>query len=274
MAIVNHKDRIVLSINTLSRERVKQSVQETADSVGLYRVGWPVVMIEGVSFLNNFINPVILDIRLGDDADTVRRILHQVPANKVKFITISPFISLSGLTEVIKNAPTTAHICMTTPSVMMDAADFEYIGVLDKQKIEETTNKIVLAAQARGVDAVLCKPEEVRSLRKQVRADTLIIAYEVKAVGSLVYDGGKLNVNDSLKNGDNSSWSSIYFGADYITIGDLANSANNPKQILTQVEERVKVGLEARLEERTSPVEMAAGNWTKEQVEHFKAKIT
>lgn len=234
-------DRIILSVDATNLTKIKEMVERLSPMVGMFRFSWPLILSEGLEVINRIYgNSVFLDLRLAEDCAVIKKMMHQIGnENLVRFLSISPFLGKTGISAVVKAANPMTDVVIATPSVVMNKEDFRAIGSTDPAVIKKTTLSIVKSAINMGVVGVLCSPDEVDYLRKELDQKVIIIADRITHLGSTEFE--------SLPE---TPFVAVKSGANFLLVSDLISAHYQPTTMAKLVADHIEHAVQKTWKEK------------------------
>lgn len=203
---------IILALDVESKEKALRVCEEVRDHVDAIKVGYPLILSAGLSFiseLKRFRKPIIADFKVADIPEISSRICRLASENGAGCVIVQGFVG----EDVIRACSKAAKIFVV--------AEMSHEGA--KSFMARHAEKIAGIAKkyAYGIVAPATRPERIKLLRKIVGDDILIISPGVKAQGAKVGDAVKA-------------------GADFEIIGRGIYNAENPKQAAREAAEIIR----------------------------------
>ena len=175
------KDYIVFPLDVSSSDEAKSYVELLADHVGLFKVGYELMIRSGPDIVR-FINTaggagVFLDLKLHDIPATVSRAMAGIVDLDIRFATVHCGETPKMLEAAVGASQGRVQILGVTVLTSMTDQDLQELGYT-----ESATQRVLrLAAMsaASGLDGVVCSPLEVGPLRAQRGGEFRIVEAEL-----------------------------------------------------------------------------------------------
>ncbi len=181
---MNLRDHLALALDVASADEALRLVEQTADSVGVYKVGMQLFYAEGPALVRQIKaqgRQVFLDLKLHDIPNTVASAVRSVAPLGVDFLTLHA----GGGSEMLRAAAAVAgdmRLLAVTVLTSMDARELAGIGV-EKSPAEQVTSLARLASEA-GVSGLVCSPLEAALLRRSLGRDAFLVCPGIRPQGS------------------------------------------------------------------------------------------
>jgi orotidine-5'-phosphate decarboxylase len=211
--------RIILALDACRGYQAEDLVNDLHDYVGMFKVGPEILLSAGSSFLQwaqYHQVPIMLDLKLHDIPETVKRSIAMAGEYGVKFCTIhvqQPATLIAAKEEADKAGITLLGITLLTS---ISESDCQILYNMDSN-----SRVLYLAnlAMTYDIPGLVCSPAEVAMLRARSVTTTLVVP------------GIRLpedDHNDQCRTG--TPQQAIKDGADYLVIGRPIRNAISPKQ--------------------------------------------
>jgi orotidine-5'-phosphate decarboxylase len=202
---------IILALDVESLDRALEIAEKISAYVDAIKVGYPLVLSEGlksIGALKNYGKPLIADFKVADIPEISKRICQKAVDAGADYITVHGFVG----EDVVEACSEVADIFVVAEMSHPGAEDF----------MAEDAEKIVKIAKryAYGIVAPATRPERIRRLR-MAAGNLTIISPGVKAQGG--------------KPGD-----AIRAGADFEIIGRGIYGAEDPLRAVKEFAEAIR----------------------------------
>ena len=179
--MINRKKRIFVSIDTISTKKAQLIISQTQTKklkIG-YKFGLEFLNTKnGRKFLNNLKNKVTFgDYKLADIPNTCASAIKAVRDLKLNYITIHVSSGLNALKAAKKVSGTTKLVGVTILT-SLDNKSLKQIG-FNKDVKKLVLHQARLAAKA-NLDAIVCSPLEVRTVRKVFKKEIITPGIRLK----------------------------------------------------------------------------------------------
>ncbi len=219
------KAPIILAVDTSDFETALAWINNTKDSVSVYKLGLEFYLNFGSAGVSRVISEtgaeIFLDLKLHDIPHTVAGAAKAISHLSPKFLTVHA----SGGREMVKAAaealPNVAITAVTILTSLSEEDLFE-IGYASPALVSAVA--LAKMAVSSGAKALVCSPLETSAIRSAVGSDPIIITPGVRPLSEVGSDDQKRTMTPS---------DAIAQGANYVVIGRPITSAwsNGPKAL-------------------------------------------
>lgn len=166
---------IILALDTINVDRVKRLIDQTQNSVSIYKFGLEFYLRHGLSEVLSLKHAhqieVFLDLKLHDIPNTVRKSVEAISELEPYFLTVHA----AGGGEMIKAASEVLPQTKIAAVTILTSLDQEVITSLGIQAgIEDLAISYAEVAVRSGARALVASPHEVAALRERFPETTLI----------------------------------------------------------------------------------------------------
>jgi len=203
------QDRLILALDVPSVEAAHAVVEDTADSVGVYKIGLELIYAGGLDLAQDLVDAglkVFLDAKLLDIDNTVAGAVRSIVATGVRFATLHAYPKTMAAAVAAKGEADLALLAVTVLTSMDDAdlAAAGYRGSAADLVVERARQ-----AKAAGADGLVCSPLEAARIRAAVGPEMLIVTPGVRPAGSASGDQRRVATPGAA----------VAAGADYVVVG-------------------------------------------------------
>ena len=234
-------DKIYVALDTVSLEEAQSLARLLKGKVGGVKLGKEFFSAhgpQGVSIISREGLPIFLDLKFHDIPNTVEAAIKaSVPLN-LSMLNVH----VSGGLEMMRAAKRAAReetkrlkipcplILGVTVLTSLDDKDLDKVGVGNEtsQQVELLTK---LAMEA-GLDGVVCSPAEIRSIRKIVGNEFVLVTPGVRPEWAV--KGDQKRVTGPRE--------AIEAGSSFLVIGRPITASNDPLEALSQIQVEVNGG--------------------------------
>ena len=178
-------NRICAALDLPDPQSAARLAAKLVGHVGVFKIGLELFVAHGppaVEAIRNFGLPIFLDLKLHDIPHTVESAARGAARLDVQYLTVHA----SGGAEMIRAAkralPHTKLLAVTVLT-SLDEAEQRAIGIPDDGVLRLAR----LAVQA-GADGVVCSPQEVALLRKELGPAPLLVVPGIRPAGAATQD--------------------------------------------------------------------------------------
>jgi orotidine-5'-phosphate decarboxylase len=244
---INARERLIVALDfphdprlpdrLIEPDDARRLIEELDGIVSFFKIGWPLYMAGGQALIKEFLGKgkrVFLDLKFGDIPETVKRLVLVAVNEGVSFITLNTTFEAARAAVEARGA-SDLKILMVTVLTSLDEADLGEMGF--KTSVEEYVLYKSGRAREAGCDGVIASGREVRTLRKALGEDFLIVTPGIRPAGAGRQDH-KRAVTPS---------ESILAGADYLVLGRPVTTAATPRQAAISILEEMQNAFDARM---------------------------
>jgi orotidine-5'-phosphate decarboxylase len=222
---------LILAVDTTDIDRVNILVEETQESIGIYKFGLEFYLQHGIERLREIKSAhsieIFLDLKLHDIPNTVGKAALSIASLDPKFLTVHG----AGGSEMIKAAVTAlpqVSIAAVTILTSLDQPMLASMGI--GEDVSSLVQKIATLSVNSGAKALVASPLEVSLLRRNF-PDCILITPGIRL------EEGKDDQRRTMSPAE-----AITAGSDYLVIGRPITEADSPgetaKRILTSLGDR------------------------------------
>ena len=199
------KAPIAVALDAPDLETAKTWVKEVSPYVSTLKIGLETYLrdgkksIEQIKEISNC--DLFLDLKLHDIPATVAGACRSVADLNPKYLTVHASGGSEMINEAAKTLPNTLIVAVTILT-SIDEKNLQEIGFKNSSK-ESAVNLAKLAVAA-GARAIVCSPQEVAEIRKNVDSSIVLITPGIRPQGSSSNDQQRIATpQDALLNGAN-----------------------------------------------------------------------
>jgi orotidine-5'-phosphate decarboxylase len=199
------KAPIAVALDAPDLETAKKWAKEVSPYVSTLKIGLETYLrdgkksIEQIKEISNC--DLFLDLKLHDIPATVAGACRSVADLNPKYLTVHASGGSEMINEAAKTLPNTLIVAVTILT-SIDEKNLQEIGFKNSSK-ESAVNLAKLAVAA-GARAIVCSPQEVAEIRKNVDSSIVLITPGIRPQGSSSNDQQRIATpQDALLNGAN-----------------------------------------------------------------------
>ncbi len=237
------RQRLMLALDTDSREKAEEWVHRMRPQVGVFKVGLQLFTKEGPELVRSIRargGHVFLDVKYHDIPNTVARACEAACSLGVDFVNVHAL----GGKAMIKAAAlalkdSAARMRLPKPKLLAVTILTSHDATSLKKEVglrktpEAEVKRLALLAQSAGADGVVCSPREIAVVRKACGKDFIIVTPGIRAAG-----GAKQDQRRTL-----TAAQAIARGADYLVIGRPITGAADPSDAATKLVQEIAQAL-------------------------------
>ena len=221
-----HK-KIIVALDSNNLNKTLKIVKILKNDVYAFKIGYEFFFnfgLTGYKKIYSICPKIFLDLKLHDIPNTVKNGLEALIKIKPIFTTIH----ISGGDNMIKS-------CSSKKNKFTKVIGVSILTSMDNKQVKKYYNQNNLAllvkkfaklAKKNGIDGVVCSPNEIKYVRKEVGKNFIIITPGIR-------------INNSVKSDDQKRVESpkraIDLGANFLVIGRPITKSNNPLKILRDI---------------------------------------
>lgn len=240
------RQRLMLALDTDSREKAEEWVHRLRPQVGVFKVGLQLFTKEGPELVRSIRargGHVFLDVKYHDIPNTVAKACESACSLGVDFVNVHALggkAMIKAAAQALKDAAQRMRLAKpkllaVTILTSHDAASVKKeIGL--RRAPEAEVKRLALLAKAAGADGVVCSPREIGVVRKACGPAFIIVTPGIRAAG-----GPKQDQRRTL-----TAAQAISRGADYLVIGRPITGAPDPSDAAFKLVQEIAAALAKR----------------------------
>ena len=227
-------ERIILALDVENGDQAKELVKRTESHISFYKVGLQLFMaswFEIVDWLSARGHKVMVDLKFFDIPETVKLAIAQLNNRGVTFATIH------GNDPIIRaavEAKGDLSLLAVTVLTSFDHEDMQAMGMT--QSIEDLVYFRAKRALELGCDGVVSSGMEAKRLRDKLGSKLLVVTPGIRP-GVNLYD------EEDDQQRIVTARQAIADGVDYLVIGRPISKAADPIEVISSLQEEIKMGL-------------------------------
>ena len=240
------EDRLILALDVpndpnnperlIEAEDAQQLVADLEGLVHFVKIGWPLYMAGGHPLIRDFLRKgkrVFLDLKFGDIAETVKRLIRVAVDEGVSFITVNT--SFDAVRAAVQaRGHSDVKILTVTMLTSWDETDLQEMGysVSTADFVNYKTKRAIEA----GCDGVIASGREAAAVRRLSPDGFLVVTPGIRATGAANNDHKRAATPTQA----------ILAGSDYLVVGRPIAAAHNPRQAAVAILEEMQSAFDAR----------------------------
>jgi orotidine-5'-phosphate decarboxylase len=217
---------IILALDTKDKEQAARWIDQTRESVDIYKIGLEFFLLHGVSGVKElqarYSFELFLDLKLHDIPNTVAGAAESIKKLNPYFLTVHAAGGAMMIAGAAKALPDT-RITAVTVLTSLSANDLVEIGMKDDPM--KSAVRLAQLSVNSGARAIVSSPLEVADIRRSVPGETLLITPGVRPKGSAVGDQQRVTTPEDA----------ISAGANYVVIGRPITGASAPGEAASAI---------------------------------------
>lgn len=211
------KAPIILAVDTSDFDTALAWIDNTRESVSVYKLGLEFYLNFGNSGISRIVNEtgveIFLDLKLHDIPHTVAGAASAIAHLKPKFLTVHA----SGGRAMIKAASDAVpNVSVTAVTILTSLSEEDLFEIGYANPALESAVALAKMAVTAGAKALVCSPLETAAIRSAVGSDPIIITPGVRPLSEVGSDDQKRTMTPK---------DAISQGANYVVIGRPITSA-------------------------------------------------
>jgi len=225
--------RIIVALDVGSREEALPLIRQL-EGVEIFKVGLKLFTAEGPSLLREvkiLRKKIFLDLKLHDIPNTVAEAVKAAVKHGAHMLTLHSSGGREMMEKAVEAAEKEAEKEGTDRPLLLAVTILTSLKGDELQEIgmpaDTSTQVLRLAKLAReaGVDGIVCSPQEIEIIRKEIGKDLLVVVPGIRPSWA-VADDQKRIMTPSL---------AIQKGADYLVIGRPIIAAPSPQEAFIKI---------------------------------------
>lgn len=244
------KDRIIVALDVKSFEELRPLVLDLKDHVGLFKIGWTLLISEGLNVIRKIrdlsegAGRLFLDFKL--TSRTITHLVEDIPQQQrgaaevllnesrgVGFVTVHTYEGERKVGDLVQSFRTEGtKILGVTLLTSTDASDSEE----NSSKPEEIVLKRATIAKNAGCDGAVCSGREAKLVKEWYGANFLVVTPGIRPSWSQIEHDDQKRVTtarDAIRN-----------GADYIVVGRPIYSEKDYVGAAKRIAEEIECALD------------------------------
>jgi len=230
---VRGRDRIIAALDVPDPTAAAALARKLAGHVGMFKVGLELFVAHGpaaLEALRPFGLPIFLDLKLHDIPQTVEAAARGAGALGAALVTAHAGGGAEMIAAARRGLSAGATAAGAAPPKLLAVTVLTSLGADDLRSLgfggtpADAALRLARLALKAGADGVVCSPEEVAHLRRELGPDPLLVVPGIRPAGTAAGDQRRTGTPRSA----------IQSGASYIVIGrplrdsrDLASTADS-----------------------------------------------
>ncbi len=222
--------KIIVALDSSNFTKTKKLVEILKRDVYAFKIGYQFFFNFGVNGYKKIFSicpKIFLDLKLHDIPNTVEKGLGALLKIKPKLTTIH----ISGGDEMMraagKNKKNTKILGVSILTSIDTVQTKKYYNQKDVSKLVKKFSKY---AKKNNLDGVVCSPNEIKYVRKEVGKNFIIVTPGIRINNKIGSDDQK-RVQTPRK--------AIELGADYLVIGRPITESKNPLKVLKEINKSI-----------------------------------
>ena len=224
------KAPIAVALDAPDLQTAKSWAKDVSPYVSTLKIGLENYLRDGKSSIEEIRKisdcEIFLDLKLHDIPATVAGACRSISDLIPKYLTVHASGGEEMINEAVKTLPNTLIVAVTILT-SIDEVNVQKIGFKNPPK-ESAVNLAKLAVSA-GARAIVCSPQEVAEIRKNVDPSIVLITPGVRPIGSNANDQQRIATPEEA----------LLNGANLLVIGRPITGSDNVSQAAKRISEEV-----------------------------------
>ena len=220
--------KIIVALDSNNLNKIIKLVKILKKDVFAFKIGYEFFYnfgIEGYKKIYSVCPKIFLDLKLHDIPNTVEKGLKALVKMKPLFTTIH----ISGGDDMmLKSRKIKKNTKVLGVSILTSLDKNQTKKYYNKNNISALVKKFTVAAKKNKLDGVVCSPQEIKHIRKEVGKNFIIVTPGIRISNKLKSDDQK-RVETPNK--------AINLGANYLVIGRPITKSKDPLKSLIEMNE-------------------------------------
>ena len=222
--------RIIVALDSDNFDKIKKLVKTLKKDVYAFKIGYQFFFnfgIQGYMKIYSICPNIFLDLKLHDIPNTVEKGLGALLKIKPKLTTIH----ISGGDEMMKAAgKIKKNTKILGVSILTSIDNRQTKKYYNQKDVSKLVKKFSKFAKKNNLDGVVCSPNEIRHVRKEVGNNFIIVTPGIR-IDSRIESDDQKRVQTPKK--------AIELGADYLVIGRPITQSRNPLKVLKEINKTI-----------------------------------
>ncbi len=229
--------RIIVALDVGNKEEAFRLVKQL-EQAEIFKIGLKLFTFEGPSLfskLKALRKKIFLDLKLHDIPNTVAEAVKSGVRHGVQMMTLHASGGSEMLARAVEAAASEAQKEGTTKPLLLAVTiltslkgqELKEIGMMEN--VETQVLRLAELAHKEGVDGVVCSPQEIEIIRREIGEDILIVVPGIRPAWTAAHDQKRIMTPDQA----------IQKGADYLVIGRPIIEASSPQKAFSEILEEL-----------------------------------
>tara|TARA_B100000989_G_scaffold81433_1_gene58115 strand:- start:699 stop:1382 length:684 start_codon:yes stop_codon:yes gene_type:complete len=218
--------RIIVALDSSNFDKVKKLAETLKKEVYAFKIGYQFFFnfgIKGYKKIHSICPNIFLDLKLHDIPNTVEKGLDALLKIKPKLTTIHISGGDQMMKAAIKNKKNTKVLGV---SILTSIDNSQTKKFYNQKDVSILVRKFSKFAKKNKLDGVVCSPNEIKYVRKEVGKNFIIVTPGIR-------------INNKIKSDDQkriqTPKKAIELGANYLVIGRPITESKNPLKVLKEI---------------------------------------
>ena len=218
--------KVIVALDSNNLEKTLKLVKTLRKDVYAFKVGYQFFFnfgLRGYKKIYSICPKIFLDLKLHDIPNTVAKGLEALVKIKPLFSTIH----ISGGEKMMRaSRANKKNIKLLGVSILTSLDSKETKNFYNQKNITALVKKFTQAAKRNNLDGVICSPQEIKHIRKEVGKNFIIITPGIRIDNKIKSDDQKRIATPKK---------AIDLGANFLVIGRPITESKDPLKILKEI---------------------------------------
>ena len=218
--------KVIVALDSNNLEKTLKLVKTLRKDVYAFKIGYQFFFnfgLKGYKKIYSICPKIFLDLKLHDIPNTVAKGLEALVKIKPLFSTIH----ISGGEKMMRaSRANKKNIKLLGVSILTSLDSKETKNFYNQKNITVLVKKFTQAAKRNNLDGVICSPQEIKHIRKEVGKNFIIITPGIRIDNKIKSDDQKRIATPKK---------AIDLGANFLVIGRPITESKDPLKILKEI---------------------------------------
>ncbi len=220
------RSKVIVAIDSDNLTRSLKLIKKIKNEVYAFKIGYEFFFnfgIDGYKKVKNITPKIFLDLKLHDIPNTVQKGIKAIQKLNPLFTTIH----ISGGDQMmLSSLVNKKNVKVLGVSVLTSLDDQQALKYYKEKNIKTLVKKFVKFAKKQKLDGIVCSPQEIKYIRKEVGKKFIIVTPGIR-FNTLDQKDDQKRVLTPLK--------AIQDGSNFIVIGRPITESKNPLETLRKI---------------------------------------
>ncbi len=240
------KDRIIFPLDFYSFEEAASYVTSLKQHVGLFKVGYALLLREGRSVLNRLYDvagtQLFVDLKFHDIPRTVQQAASALVAasDAIRFLTVHTCDGDAIIRAAVEGVKPGVGVLGVTVLTSQPARPVRQEGVAASEvatSLQEQVVQLARVAKQAGCEGIVCSGYEVQAVKQAIGHDLIVVTPGIRPSWAEVTNDDQQR---AMTPGE-----AITHGADYLVIGRPIAKARDPVHATEQIIQEIEQALQS-----------------------------
>ena len=225
--------RIIVALDVGKKEEAFRLVKQL-EQTETFKIGLRLFTFEGPSLFSKMKalrKKIFLDLKLHDIPNTVAEAVKSGVRHGVQMMTLHASGGSEMLARAVEAAASeaekekTAKPLLLAVTILTSLKDQELKEIGMIEKVETQVLRLAELARKEGVDGVVCSPQEIEIIRREIGEDFLIVVPGIRPAWAAAHDQKRIMTPSQANQ----------MGADYLVVGRPIIEASSPQDAFLKI---------------------------------------